>query len=670
VSQRKFPLCIGNIGTPNQDRAKCEKCEFQDECKDIRRSIRERIIAKLDSGMRQYIIGHLWSVDGNSKVIVKSRIFDKQIKVEQVNELIDRFFNSFENAEKWQYKEFKDPIFDIPCLNPKTLEIEWKPVLGVARHPSLCYLIELTLESGRKIKVTPSHSIYILDSQKGVASKPTSELCIGDFVLIANKIPIPEQNKHEIIFDQKLLSKFFPINYDRNFVWIYQKSKKVKRYIKADTKLMRLLGFYVSEGHLGTGKSGHYNIGFTFGKHEKDLISDISSIIEEIFGIKPSIEMNKHSTVVKINRKAIWGFFKYILRVTEYAKEKRVPQLVFNSSPRHIKEFIKAWLQGDFGYTKSEKLVHDIIYLGLFLGEVIPIYVNTPSCDKVFPNGHKILKHKSETFAVAPQLIKPYIQGNFKIAHKTQKLPLNYVKNILSSNGFSTKWACHPKSGHRISQKTLYKRLPKTGPKLFSKMFKGYIGFSKIRKIEIVRPLSKYVYDFSVQHENFVCNGIICHNSKGDALASGPINDNVRLIMLLEAYMEIYGMTDTGLTGLADPKLYEKVVEYHDDLIAFLDAMEELKKCKTEAEFEVNVEPILTELEDKYSKKTNQKIYGNPKKLLRIIKSEIYKEIYPKIMAQITTVASMESSRGIPVMFNPQNIPRFRRPDIDAHRER
>ena len=152
--------------------------------------------------------------------------------------------------------------------------------------------------------------------------------------------------------------------------------------------------------------------------------------------------------------------------------------------------------------------------------------------------------------------------------------------------------------------------------------------------------------------------------SKGDALASAPVNDDVRIIIILEAYIEIYGMTDKGLTGLADPELYEKVVDYHDDLIALLNAKEMYSKCKTAEEFDINVKPILVELDRKYSEKTGDKIEGNPSKLLRIIKSLIYKEIYPKVMAQITTVASM-GSKGFPIM-TPQGPPRFRNPALDG----
>lgn len=153
--------------------------------------------------------------------------------------------------------------------------------------------------------------------------------------------------------------------------------------------------------------------------------------------------------------------------------------------------------------------------------------------------------------------------------------------------------------------------------------------------------------------------------SKGDALASGPLNDHQRIVMILEAYMDIFGMTDMGKTALADESLYKQVVEYHDDLIALLNALyEDLPKCKTPEQFEVRVEPILVELEDKYSKK-GVKIYANPSKLLRVIKSSIYKEIYPKVMATITTIPSLET-KGFPTMYNPNAVPRFRRADLDG----
>lgn len=158
--------------------------------------------------------------------------------------------------------------------------------------------------------------------------------------------------------------------------------------------------------------------------------------------------------------------------------------------------------------------------------------------------------------------------------------------------------------------------------------------------------------------------------SKGDALASSPLNDDNRLIMLLEAYIEVFGLTDSGLTGLADKDLYDKVVDYHDDLISFLDVWKEtFPKCKTPEEFDIYIKPVLQELEEKYSRRVGEKIEGNPTKLLRTIKSLVYKEIYPKIMAQISQVASLQSG-GFPGMFNPQAVPRFRTPQLDGKTQR
>lgn len=157
----------------------------------------------------------------------------------------------------------------------------------------------------------------------------------------------------------------------------------------------------------------------------------------------------------------------------------------------------------------------------------------------------------------------------------------------------------------------------------------------------------------------------------GDALASNPINDAVRIIMLCEAYMNSFGVTDLGKTGFMDPELYDKVQELHNDLTEYLHVMVEIyPKCKSDAEFDALVVPPLSDLEDKYSKK-GKRIYGDPAKVLRAIKDIFYKQnMYPKIISQITTVTATSANVYNVGGFNPQNVPRFRNPAIDGQKGR
>lgn len=153
----------------------------------------------------------------------------------------------------------------------------------------------------------------------------------------------------------------------------------------------------------------------------------------------------------------------------------------------------------------------------------------------------------------------------------------------------------------------------------------------------------------------------------GDALASSPVSDEIRIIMLCEAFMNCFGITELGRTGLMDSELYDKVQELHSDLTDYLHIMKEVyPKCKSDAEFEVLVEPSLKALEEKYSEKTGKTIFGEPTQILRAIKNIFYKsDMYPKIVAQLTTVVSLNAS-GYGRGFNNQSIPRFRTPQIDG----
>jgi hypothetical protein len=146
----------------------------------------------------------------------------------------------------------------------------------------------------------------------------------------------------------------------------------------------------------------------------------------------------------------------------------------------------------------------------------------------------------------------------------------------------------------------------------------------------------------------------------GDNLASNPSDDEDRIIMLCEAFMNCFGVTELGRTGLMTSTIYERVKDLHIDLTEYQKVMKIYSKCEDPADFEVLVAPTLIKLEEKYSELTGQKIFGEPTKIVRAIKKIFYaKDMFPVIISQITTVESLNASQ-YGSNFNAQNIPRFK----------
>ncbi|ERJ05150.1 Type 2 DNA topoisomerase 6 subunit B protein [Halorhabdus tiamatea SARL4B] len=110
--------------------------------------------------------------------------------------------------------------------------------------------------------------------------------------------------------------------------------------IPLDTSFMRLLGYYVAEGHVGDRQ-----VGFTFGSHEKELITATEEAIAGIGGRTTTVDRARNSTRVKAFGSPFSMFFEEACG--DRAQDKQIPEFVFRSPPELQREFITALYQGD-----------------------------------------------------------------------------------------------------------------------------------------------------------------------------------------------------------------------------------------------------------------------------------------------------------------------------------
>ncbi|MGM0398170.1 MAG: ATP-binding protein, partial [Halobacteriota archaeon] len=103
---------------------------------------------------------------------------------------------------------------------------------------------------------------------------------------------------------------------------------------------MRLLGYYVAEGH-----AGPRQVGFTFGSHEDDLIAATESAAGELGCETTTVARKRNSTRVKAFGSSIAMFLKNVCGAG--AEEKRVPSFVFDAPSDAQRQFLTAVYQGD-----------------------------------------------------------------------------------------------------------------------------------------------------------------------------------------------------------------------------------------------------------------------------------------------------------------------------------
>ena len=116
--------------------------------------------------------------------------------------------------------------------------------------------------------------------------------------------------------------------------------------------LMKLLGYYVAEGH-----AGPRQVGFTFGSHESSLIEHTERALAGVGSETTTVERERNSTRVKAFGSPLALFLERTCG--SQARDKRIPSFVFEAAPEHQRAFVEALYQGDGSDTHpSNELSH------------------------------------------------------------------------------------------------------------------------------------------------------------------------------------------------------------------------------------------------------------------------------------------------------------------------
>ncbi len=123
--------------------------------------------------------------------------------------------------------------------------------------------------------------------------------------------------------------------------YIDNNRKRIPEQIDLDVKLSRLLGLYIAEG-CAFGSS----IVFSFSENEKDYINETEILMDEIFGIKLSkIYLGNGAARICFQSSPLAKFFNEVCG--KYARNKKVPSIMFDTSEENIKSFIRGVMDGD-----------------------------------------------------------------------------------------------------------------------------------------------------------------------------------------------------------------------------------------------------------------------------------------------------------------------------------
>jgi DNA topoisomerase-6 subunit A len=285
----------------------------------------------------------------------------------------------------------------IPCevlTADSNSRIRFKPLSSVIRHRFRGRLYTLTTSSGRKVTVTPNHSVFILRNGE-IISERTDRIRIGDLLVISRNIPIGTRQPMAIdvvreltnLPDEVVASNLRLIRTDtvskfhrsRRLNLLSTSSKKPHlcpsydafietsrskkgRPVRCPARLWltkplaRLLGYYTAEGWINMRGRTPANVSLCFGLHELEVIEDALACIAMTFpGVHVSkyYAYDKNSVTLSFGGVPIASLF-YKLCGSSHG-EKRVPDIIYGARSEHVLEYLKGCF-GDGYVTNSAGL--------------------------------------------------------------------------------------------------------------------------------------------------------------------------------------------------------------------------------------------------------------------------------------------------------------------------
>lgn len=445
---------------------------------------------------------------------------DGKIKIEKISEVVEKLksgkeINSF---GIFDYKLTKQPI---TCFNEHETDEE---------------MFEVSLENGKAIKLLAPHPMFVFDETqfKEVLAK---DLKTGNYIPVPVKLPSSKNNMEELdLVEEVGQQKNLHIHED---TFNFERSKfSLAKKIRITEKFMRLLGYYVSEGNIvWNDKTNVYDVQLSFGSHENELIEDAKDCIKSVFGFEPAIS-NPYSWVTQITFGGKLAAILFEKLCGRYAKNKRVPWILFNVNENMRIEFLKAYFDGD-GHshrneiifdTVSKRLASDLSYLLLQLGLISRI--RKEKCKEREIDGRTLketLRYRVEIQIKNLEVIERYLEGFAKYPLALQ-IPTNHAglrelySEIKPSFDVNLRAALQKERTSREKAKQMLvvlKERCKTEEQKrrieeLEKIVSGDIGFLKIKEIKKEKSEGKF-YDLTTPSQTFVgCfGGVLVHNCGG-----------------------------------------------------------------------------------------------------------------------------------------------------------
>ncbi|WP_292730281.1 anaerobic ribonucleoside-triphosphate reductase [Methanoculleus sp.] len=415
--------------------------------------------------------------------------------------------------------EFARLDANTPSVDIADMTAALRPFSGVMRQKYSGVMLRITLESGRRITVTPDHPVFALNA--GRFTKTSAQaLRTGDYLPVVKTAEFGNNSVRELDVAETLCAAGHGdeiVLRDGEVNIRNAKNRGLPRILPITKELIRFLGYYLAEGCSDTSGRRH-TVRLSFGKHEDGLIRDAATCIKGFLGYEPLISEEATAVNVTVNSKLLYLLLDAI-GCGKCAAEKNVPDLLFDVDRDLVGTYLDAAFRGDGNI--SIRTGHQGSYVHHARGIRIKL-VSRNAVQKLVWLAQRIGVQmnymEQETTVAHPQTGKPYaltaytctITAQDQIQRFSQKtgygatavtgssrqtggiftrLPIGTSGLHYAGLVYASQYAS---SGHHSAQVSLIRPEAQTGD--VERLINGDLHPVRIRSIERL-PYDDYVYD-------------------------------------------------------------------------------------------------------------------------------------------------------------------------------
>jgi len=368
------------------------------------------------------------------------------------------------------------------------LKGKWSNVQAVSRKKSPKTLVEIKTKSGRQITVTDDHSIVVLENGKLTTIKG-DRLSLKQFIPLTREISIEKQVKKNISVREYLSNiNEYTILKDRIGSHRYIKKTSLPLRIPASNDFYKVLGLFVAEGTVLPKQS-----------HITNSDSDVLSLVEQYYkklGVTYYFGKKKGKVVDISTGTRVFCDFLINIGLKGKAEDKKVPNIIFDSSLSQMSSFLKAYFEGDgtvdkheiTATTKSKDLASDLLYLLSFFG----IIARTRTLKKRATNVTGSRKRTYYNVIISGQdNIRKYIdQIGFISERKNKK-----ARKLLKSENTNIDVVPELENIFKEIREELYSSSEIPAPKKFSEIMLGIFKPSRKELLNIIGQIKERIYE-------------------------------------------------------------------------------------------------------------------------------------------------------------------------------